>query len=188
LYFTLHILRKLFGGLPLSYDVIISRKEMMIKVTLGENPYRVFALNAIEDTAVFSLSFFGLSLVLEQFSHVRYKFGFVCLLFLSMLAVNAIVNLLITRVNLKKDFSNDISSKGTLTATYIVKFIGILLASVILSANFIIIEQSLDYFKQEDFFKGKQDYNYYKICYTSLKVVVVRRMLILPLVLLLPCV
>lgn len=148
------------------YNVIISKKEMMIKVTLGENPYRVFAKNVIQDTVIFSLSFFGLSLVLEQFSHVRYKFGFVCLLFLAMLVINALINLLITRIDLKKDFSNDISSKGTLAATYVVKFVSVLLASIILSANFIIIEQCLDYYKQEDFFEGKQDYNYYSISYT----------------------
>ncbi|MDR1158170.1 MAG: hypothetical protein LBK75_07680 [Oscillospiraceae bacterium] len=149
------------------YQTIISRKEMMIRMTLGDNPLREFSFNVILDTTIYSVCFFVLAFILEQFAHVHYKFGYILVMFFSMLALNALINLLTTRISLKKDLSNSLNHKGILTATYIVKSISTLMAFVVLSANCIIIVEAFDCFKQEKFFETQKDYGYYKLNYST---------------------
>lgn len=149
------------------YEVIISKKEIMVKLTLGESPFRAFAANAAADAAAYSLAFFGLAFLLEHSSHVQYKFGYVCLMFALMLVLNTIVNLLITRVTLKRDFSNSMRGGGALSAAYTLKTVSVIMTCVILSANCVIIAEALDYFKQEKFFESLSDYSYYKINHTA---------------------
>jgi hypothetical protein len=148
------------------YDVILSKKEMTVKLTLGENPYRAFMMNALLDAAVFSALFFGLSMALGVLSNVRYKFAMTSCMFAAMLAVNTLVNFLLTRVTLKKDFSNAIGGSGALRAAYAVKCVSILAASLILASNALIIAESIDYFNQEEFFLRQQSHSYYTINYS----------------------
>jgi hypothetical protein len=156
----------LFTLLLTLYEVILRKKEIVVQMTLGENPYRVFVTNAIIDATVFSVLFFGLSLALNVVSNVRYKFGMTSAMFSAMLVLNALVNLLITRVKLKKDFSNATGSRGVLRAAYAVKFASVFMASLILASNAVIITESLNYFSQADFFTNRQHHSYYTINYS----------------------
>jgi hypothetical protein len=149
------------------YDVILSKKEMTVRLTLGENPYRVFLANALLDAAAYSAIFFGLSMILGMFSNVRYKFAVSCVMFAAMLIINTLINLLITRLNLKRDFSNAVGGQGTLTAAYIVKSISAVVLTLLLASNAAIIAECVDYIRQEKFFLQDQNHSYYTINYSA---------------------
>lgn len=149
------------------YEVIISKKEILVRLTLGESPFRAFATSAAADTAAYCLAFFGLAFLLEDVAHVQYKFGYICLMFVLMLILNIIINLLITRITLKRDLSNSMRGSGALSAAYTLKTVSVIMTCIILSANCVIIVEALDYFRQEELFESLADYNYYKINHTA---------------------
>jgi hypothetical protein len=149
------------------YDVILSKKEMTVRCTLGENPYSVFLTNALLDAAAYSAIFFSLSLILGFYSNVRYKFAVSSGLFAVMLILNTLINLLIARVNLKRDFSNAVGSKGTLTAAYIVKAVSTAVLTLLLASNAVIIAECADYIRQENFFLQDQNHSYHTINYSA---------------------
>ncbi len=148
------------------YTVILTKKEIMVKLTLGVNPIRTFIEHSLCDIVIFSLFFFGLSSILELFFHVRYKFIIICILFSLLLILNTLINLTMIKVSLKKDMSNAVGNKGALIATYIVKAICLLMTIIVLSANSIIVFEAISYFKQSEFFEDKEAYNYYRFYYS----------------------
>ena len=148
------------------YEVILSKKEIMIKLTLGINPQKTFIEYSLSDTIVYVLIFFGLSILLGLFFNVRYKFGTVSILFLLMLLINTLINYTITKVSIKKDMSNHLGNRAALVATYFIKTLCLILSIIIFSANGIILIEGISFFKQEKFFRNKDVYNYYRFFYS----------------------
>jgi hypothetical protein len=156
-----------FMSLLLSlYEVILQKKEIVVRLTLGENIIKVFVFNALTDIAVFAAIFIVLSQALLVFSNVTYKIDFVTVMFVAMLMLNTLVNLYITKINLKNDFAKVSGNKGIIVSTYIVKTISIITATLLLCVYGAVITEGLDYFKQKDVFDNIKNYNYYKIYYT----------------------
>lgn len=148
------------------YNVILSRKETIIKLTLGINPWNTFIKSSLMDIIVYSFLFYGLSYFLEFLIYVKYKFNTICILFVIMLILNTLINATINNISFKKDITNDKSNNGALIATYTVKCISLVMTIIVLSANSVIITQAMAYFEQENFFENKSDYNYYRFYYS----------------------
>lgn len=148
------------------YNVILSRKETVVKLTLGISPWRTFIESSLIDIIVYIIIFFGISSLLNIFIFVKYKFNIICTLFILMLILNTIINSTINNISIKKDMSNNKKHNGALISTYIIKSISLILTIIVLSANSIIFTEAISYFSQKSFFENKENYNYYRFYYS----------------------
>ncbi|BAK98735.1 hypothetical protein OBV_15370 [Oscillibacter valericigenes Sjm18-20] len=147
------------------YQNLLAKKEMIVRLTLGESPYRTFLKNALVDAFAYIGLFFSTYAVLVLFLPVQYKFSCIALLFVLMVIANTGIHFLQTKTLLKKDLSKSLENKHILAVSYAVKCASALLTCCVLSSNVIIISQAINYFKQADIWEQLGGYSYYRMTY-----------------------
>ncbi|WP_041445072.1 hypothetical protein [Syntrophobotulus glycolicus] len=147
------------------YEIISLKKEIMVRITLGEDVKALFGKNALADLAILAGAFISIPFLLRPFSNVFFKIEALALAFLVFMIANTLINAAILRVNLKKDIAARRSGGGLLTANYILKTVTTILTLIVLSSNFAILVQGYLMYKQSDFFSEHKDYKYYQLNY-----------------------
>ncbi|WP_019850756.1 DUF1430 domain-containing protein [Desulfitobacterium sp. PCE1] len=147
------------------YEIISLKKEIMVRITLGEGVKALFVKNALADIGILVSVFIILSFLLSSLSNVYFKIEALALAFAVFMMVNTLINGAILRVDFKKDMVARRSSGGLLTANYSLKILTTILTLIILSSNFAILTQGYLMYKQGDFFSAHKDYSYYQLNY-----------------------
>ncbi|TWH55980.1 hypothetical protein DesLBE_0158 [Desulfitobacterium sp. LBE] len=147
------------------YEIISLKKEIMVRITLGEDVKALFAKNALADIGILISAFIILSFLLSYLSNVYFKIEALALAFAVFMMVNTLINGAILRVDFKKDMVARRSGGGLLTANYSLKILTTILTIIILSSNFAILTQGYLMYKQGDFFSAHKDYSYYQLNY-----------------------
>ena len=147
------------------YEIISLKKEIMVRITLGEDVRTVFGKNALGDIGILVSAFLSVPFLLSPLSNVYFKIQALALAFLVFMIVNTLINAAILRVNFKKDIAARRSGGGLLTANYILKTMTTMLTLIVLSSNFAILAQGYLMYKQGDFFSEHKNYSYYQLNY-----------------------
>jgi hypothetical protein len=149
------------------YEIISLKKEIMVRITLGEDVRAVFGRNALADIGILVSAFISVPFILSLLSNsnVLFKIQALALVFLVFMLANTLINAAVLRVNFKKDIAARRSGGGLLTANYILKTITTILTIIVLSSNFAILTQGYLMYKQGDFFSEHKDYSYYQLNY-----------------------
>lgn len=147
------------------YNILYQKKEIMVRIILGENLNGIFIKNAIVDTVTFFVLFFLISKLLSSFSCVGFKISFVFILFCIFLVLNILINATILFVDFKKDLADGGGGQGILTSSYVLKVIITILVSLILAGNFVVIKDAYNLYQQKDFFENHKEYSYYQLEY-----------------------
>ncbi|WP_368294525.1 DUF1430 domain-containing protein [Dehalobacter sp. TBBPA1] len=149
------------------YEIISLKKEIMVRITLGEDVRTVFGKNALADIGILVSAFLCLPFILSLLSNsnVLFKIKALALSFLVFMIANTLINAAVLRVNFKKDIAARRSGGGLLTANYILKTMTTVLTLIVLSSNFTILAQGYLMYKQHDFFSEHKDYSYYQLNY-----------------------
>lgn len=149
------------------YDITLQRKEYTLQVILGYDLRTVFIKNIFQDVIIFSGMYFLISCLLSKWMNVYFLFHIFVIIFVLFLLLNIGVNVLIFKVNVKKNFSNAEENQGILKINYVIKIITLLLVSFALSVNVGLITEGIDYYRQLDFFKNHSEYEYYQLNYKA---------------------
>ncbi|MHB8073296.1 DUF1430 domain-containing protein [Desulfosporosinus fructosivorans] len=147
------------------YEIISLKKEIMVRITLGEDVRTVFGKNALADIGILASAFLSVPFILTPLSNVLFKIQALTLSFLVFMIANTLINAAVLRVNFKKDIAARRSGGGLLTANYILKTMTTILTIIVLSSNFTILAQGYLMYKQGDFFSEHKDYSYYQLNY-----------------------
>ena len=147
------------------YEIISLKKEIMVRITLGEDVRTVFGKNALGDIGILVSAFLSVPFLLSTLSNVYFKIEVLVLAFLVFMITNTLINAVILRVNFKKDIAARRSGGGLLTANYILKTMTTMLTLIVLSSNFAILAQGYLMYKQGDFFSEHKNYSYYQLNY-----------------------
>ena len=147
------------------YEIISLKKEIMVRITLGEDVRTVFGKNALADIGILASAFLSVPFILSPLSNVLFKIQALALAFLALMIANTLINAAVLRVNFKKDIADRRSGGGLLTANYILKTMTTILTIIVLSGNFAILAQGYLMYKQHDFFSEHKDYSYYQLNY-----------------------
>jgi len=149
------------------YEIISLKKEIMVRITLGEDVRAVFGKNALADIGIMVSAFLSVPFILSSLtnSNVLFKINALALAFLVFMIANTLINAAVLRVNFKKDIAARRSGRGLLTANYILKTMTTILTIIVLSSNFAILVQGYLMYKQHDFFSEHKDYSYYQLNY-----------------------
>ncbi len=142
------------------YELERNRKKITLNLIFGESAGIIFFKNVISDSAAFSIIFFGIKTILsfitctQFFSEISYTALVVLLL------VNAIVYLGVFRINVKFALSNAMNSNKLLTINYILCGASMLVTSLVIAVNFSMINDYIQFDRQESFFEKNRNSNY----------------------------
>ena len=148
-----------------SYEILISKKERIVRYILGEDSRQIVWRNILTDTLVFSGSYGLGSLLCSKVSNV----SFMSSLSLGMLVIFLILNgglwLFSLKSHLKKDLVKNVDGQWLLIVSYGMKAITFVLTLLLITLNLIVFVEGYDYYQQRHFFKTHKDYAYYQINY-----------------------
>ena len=148
-----------------SYEMLISKKERMVRYTLGEDIRQFVWRNILADTFVFIGSYALGSLLLSKVSNVTFMSSLSFWMLVIFLIMNGVLWLFSLRYQLKKDLAKDVNGQGLLFVSYGIKAITFVLTLLLITLNLIVFVEGYDYYQQRDFFKAHKDYAYYQINY-----------------------
>lgn len=148
-----------------SYEMLISKKERMVRYMLGEDIRQFVWRNILADTFVFSGSYALGSLLLSKVSNVTFMSSLSFWMLVIFLIMNGVLWLFSLRYQLKKDLAKDVNGQGLLFVSYGIKAITFVLTLLLITLNLIVFVEGYDYYQQRDFFKAHEDYAYYQINY-----------------------
>ncbi len=149
------------------YELERDRKKITLNLIFGESAGIIFLKNVISDSAAFSIIFFAIKTILsfitctQFFSEISYTALVVLLL------VNAIVYLGVFRINTKFALSNAINSNKLLTINYILCGASMLVTSLVIAVNFSMINDYIQFDRQESFFEKNRNSNYCELRYSN---------------------
>jgi putative ABC transport system permease protein len=147
------------------YDVMVQKKESLIRVSMGETIHKIFWKNVLLDSVVFTSMFGTILYVLSMYTHVFFQFDISARFFASLLIVNGLLYLSLYFYNMKEVFSNSKGSKKLLMLNYGLKVVTTVLTIFIISSNIAMIIESYKLYKQKDFFEEHKDYYYIRLNY-----------------------
>lgn len=147
------------------YEVIFQKKEIVIRLLLGEDLKIIFLKNILMDIVVFSLMFLFLPKILINVSNVFFEYRYVITLYLIFILVSILIHASVFHINLKKDFANSKNSKTFLAMNYFLKIITTMLSTLLLAGNISILAEGINYYRQKDFFETNKEYCYYQLNY-----------------------
>lgn len=148
-----------------SYEMLISKKERMVRYMLGEDIRQLVWRNILADTFVFSGSYALGSLLLSKVSNVTFMSTLSFWMLAVFLILNGVLWLFSLRYQLKKDLAKDVNGQGLLFVSYGIKAMTFVLTLLLITLNLIVFVEGYDYYQQRDFFKAHEDYAYYQINY-----------------------
>ena len=148
-----------------SYEILISKKERMVRYILGEDSRQLVWRNILTDTVVFSGSYALGCLVLSKVSNVTFMSSLSFGMLVLFLILNGGLWLWSLKSHLKKDLMKDVDGQRLLVVSYGIKAITFVLTLFLITLNLIVFVEGYDYYQQRDFFKAHKDYAYYQINY-----------------------
>jgi putative ABC transport system permease protein len=147
------------------YDVILQKKENVIRISLGERIGAIIWKNIIFDTIAYVVIFLLLLLLLSRYTHVLFQLPISLAMIASLLVINAALYFNLYFYDLKQVFSNVRSSRKLLTMNYGLKLITVFLTVLIISGNIAAIMEGYKFYKQRPFFEAHADYYYTNLAY-----------------------
>lgn len=147
------------------YELSYKRKENMIRAIMGENLVRITVRDIVVDTFACSFIFFLWATILKAFSNVTFKFDWTLGCFFVFLIVNGLIDLRGLRANYKQVLSGGENENSTLTVNYLLKAILTVVTIIVLSTNYLIIDNAINVYEQREFFDKHDNYSYYKMSY-----------------------
>lgn len=147
------------------YDVLLQKKEKLIRISMGERISKIIWENILLDSIVLVSLFATVLYVLSRVTNVFFMFEISLPLFFVLLFVNGLVYINMYFYNLKKVFSNVIGSQNILSLNYGLKIVTTIITIFIISGNLALVFQSYNLYKQKSFFEKHADYYYTRLEY-----------------------
>lgn len=147
------------------YDVVLQKKENLIKISMGERISKIIWKNILLDSFVFIVLFTTILYILSKYTYVFFKFDLSLLLFSILLFSNALLYLNLYFYHLKEVFSNARGSIKLLSLNYSLKLLTAIITIFLISSNVALIFESYSLYKQKSFFEDHAVYDYTRLNY-----------------------
>ncbi|WP_413405573.1 DUF1430 domain-containing protein [Paenibacillus amylolyticus] len=145
------------------YDVLLQKKENVVRVTMGESIHRIYVKNISLDILAYVLSFLIAIVILNNFTFIFYKFTLALLLFGLLIVINSIIFLNLYSYRINETLKNSKQSRKILSLNYVLKSITAVLTILLISSNIAVIFESYEMYKQKPFFEKHENYFYTRI-------------------------
>ena len=147
------------------YEITFKRKEVCLKIVLGEDVRIICLKNSLYDIIIFSFIFYTTLFFTNNYTNSLFRFNQILKCYVIFIFLVIIVNMLHLFVNYKKALSRSYKTKKVLLATYCFKLVSSIVATVLLANNFFFINQGIEMIRQKAFFEEHKEYSYYRLNY-----------------------
>lgn len=146
-----------------AYYVILWRREMIVRVTLGERMCSMIFKKMGCDILAQSSIFFLLQYVLSFFNNTYYCMYITMAAFAVMQIGNILIYLTLFSCNYRKVLSQRTNGRGLLKTGYLFQVVSIAIVLLIAGVEMVLIHSGIEYQRQQDFFHTYKDYYYVNI-------------------------
>ncbi len=144
------------------YDAISQKKENFLRFTMGEHIWIVYVKNILSDTVYLIFLYEVLKLIISRtLGNIVFE-RYSDIMFLIMLILNAIFFVAVSKIDYKTGTADMTSDSGVLKYNYIISAICMIILLVSVTSCVELIDISLQYKKQEEYFRTHKDYNWYQ--------------------------
>ena len=145
------------------YFLTLFQRELMVRSTMGEHPFKLY-LKIIFFDSIFLILFFSIStFLLSYITNVLFLFNLSIIMLGVCILCNCIVNARIFSFKIREAF-NKVAGRFELTmGTYIIKAISCSFSVIIITFQLVTIKESLDFYRQRSFFEEHKSYNYIRV-------------------------
>ena len=148
-------------------SIAFQKKEIFLKIALGESIKAIISKNIILDFIIHSIMFVFSLCATSTFTNSLFKIKYIMFIYFIFILLNSLAYFTIRLYDVRKILTNSNFSKNLLNLNYIIKLGSILLTVIILVSNFSIIFDSYKFYKQGDYFKKYKDYYYISFNYKT---------------------
>lgn len=142
------------------YELAIVRKELLVRLSMGESLARWMTRSILMDSGILSLAFIVSFVTLRSFTPINPYLMLFSGLMVVVIVLNGLVYLRLRRLTIKEAFSNGQRSNRLLAFTYGMKFATAFLTILMLSSSITVIAEAVTIYKQRPFFEAKKNYSY----------------------------
>lgn len=149
-----------FGCILTLFDISSQKKEVLIKISVGESIWRVIAKNVISDLAFIVIVYNIAKLIVSRFEYLEYlNTEFVLALVIYML-INSLLYLYMLKNDVKQALMRRYSSEGIRGNCYVVKVFSMMILIAVVGTNIITIKESYDIVRQDDTMQSFSEYEF----------------------------
>ncbi|KSU49938.1 hypothetical protein AS033_00805 [Exiguobacterium indicum] len=142
------------------YELAVGRKELLVRLSMGESLARWMTRSILMDSGILSLAFIVSFVTLRLFTPIDPYLMLFSGLMVGVIVINGLVYLRLRRLTIKEAFSNGQRSNRLLAFTYGMKFATAFLTILMLSSSITVIAEAVTIYKQRPFFEAKKNYSY----------------------------
>lgn len=142
------------------YELAVVRKELLVRLSMGESLARWMTRSILMDSGILSLAFIVSFVTLRLFTPIDPYLILFSRLMVGVIVLNGLVYLRLQRLTIKEAFSNGQRSNRLLAFTYGMKFATAFLTILMLSSSITVIAEAVTIYKQRPFFEAKKNYSY----------------------------
>lgn len=145
------------------YRTVRLRKELLIRLSLGESLLQIVLLNIITDAVWYAVCCGVTISVIYKVYHFLFLASFSIGALILLIICNALIYLSLLHYDLKLGFSNSKLSRKLLLANYVLKVILTFALSVSIASGIAFIFEFLKLDKQKEFYESRQEYSYLQL-------------------------
>lgn len=149
------------------YEVVLQKKEVALRVVLGEDIKSIFIKNLIGDFIFILACSVVVPPLLVNYTNTIFMYSLAAKLIGVALLLNFAINRNVFKLNFRKHLVRSYSSGKLSVVNYAVKSLITVLVIMMVSSNIILIVNGINYFKQQAFFNDLKDYSYYRLGYKN---------------------
>lgn len=142
------------------YELVRRKKEHFVLMTMGVNIKNKMLKLLLSDTLVYGAVFGVASAVIAIREGGLFCYRVSVTFVLILMAINAVVHFLLSRVNYKRDIAGVSNANKVLAVNYVYKLMATVILLITLSGNIIEICEYVELYSQRNFYRSLDDYYY----------------------------
>lgn len=142
------------------YEIAQKKKNVVLRITIGEQILYYVLKQILWDILVYSGMFLFILGILSIYTNAFYLKQISIIIFLTFLAVNSLAYFSMLFTDYKKDIQTKVSAKNILKISYVFKMVTSIFVVILMTGCMELIFQGIDCYRQRDFFETKKDYFY----------------------------
>lgn len=148
------------------YDIMISQKELAVRLSLGERKIVLYLKRIFYDNTIYILNFIIAFYGLSKFTNTLFSFKISIQFFSGMLILNSFLSLMLCKIDIKKAFTGNTSTKPILIFSYVLKLITSILLVLVLAIGIGKTVQTHNLRKMDKFLSYFKEYYFIDMSYS----------------------
>ena len=149
-----------FGCILTLFDISLQKKEVLIKISVGESIWRIIAKNVINDIAFIIIVYNIAKLIVSKFEYLEYLNTEFELALVIFMFINSLLYLYMLKNDIKRALMRRYSSEGLRGNCYVIKVFSMMILIAVVGTNMITIKESYNIVRQDDTMQSFSEYEF----------------------------